>query len=311
MSRILKAAKNRLLKHSFGFFESLGVHVLPVHYYSPIPDTRRLKQNPELFRRKSDLFGLRMNDDSQIELLKTLSAKYRSEWDTFEIEPTSGPTEYYLSNQSFGFASGQIQYAMVRHFKPRRIIEVGSGSSTLVTLKAMRHNDAESGTATEFTAIEPYPEPYLRGVTDPGFGLIQSKIEDVSVDIFAELEDRDLLFIDSSHVSKFGSDVNHLMFEAIPRVGHGAIVHIHDIQLPFDYFEPYITRDRYFWNEQYLVQAFLMYNREFEILWCASYMTSKYPDLLAEHLPHFDRKRIPTSLYLRRVGEGAPSEAKE
>lgn len=301
MHQLWQALKNRLLKKLFNFFESLGIHVLPVHYYSPIPDTRTLKRNLELFERESDLPGIELNDEAQIRLIKELCSEYHEEYKQFPFKSTGDPTEYYLNNGSFGFVSGQMHYCIIRHFKPKNVIEVGSGASTLLTLKAIRRNDSEAGSVTKFMAVEPYPEEYLNRLTDDNFTLVRSEIQDVNVDIFADLKDRDLLFIDSSHVSKFNSDVNFLMFEALPRIGKGAIVHIHDIQFPLDYFKSYIIKEHHFWNEQYLVQAFLMYNKEFEILWCASYMAWKYPELLSEHFPHFDKSRIPTSLYIRKV----------
>ncbi len=301
MCQLWQALKNRVLRRLFNFFESFGIHVLPVHYYSPIPDTRALKRNKDIFERRSDLLGVELNDEAQVRLLKELCSKYYEEYKLLPLEFTGDPTDYYLSNGSFGFVSGQMHYCLIRHFKPKNVIEVGSGASTLLTLKAIRRNDSEAVSVTRFTAVEPYPEKYLNRLTDDNFTLVKSEIQEVTVDMFADLKDRDLLFIDSSHVSKFNSDVNFLMFEALPRIGKGAIVHIHDIQFPLDYFESYIIKEHHFWNEQYLVQAFLMYNKEFEVLWCGSYMTWKYPELLSEHFPHFDLSRISTSLYIRKV----------
>lgn len=301
MSRLWNALTERVLKKSFRLLESLGIHALPVHYYSPIPDTRLLRRNGSIFDRKSDLLGIEMNDEKQIELVKKIAATFRDEYTSIPVESTGNPTVYYLSNGSFGFVSGQMHYCIVRHFKPKNVIEIGSGHSTLITLKAIRANDSESGSVTKFTAIEPYPENFLSHLTDGNFTLVKSKVEDVDIGMFSELGGNDILFIDSSHVSRIGSDVNFEMMEILPRLATGVIVHIHDIQFPFDYFRSYILDEHHFWNEQYLVQAFLMYNDSFEVLWCASYMASNHADLLAEHFPHYDPSRIPTSLYIRRI----------
>jgi hypothetical protein len=301
MGKLWSAVTGRILKRSFRFFESLGVHVIPVHFYSPIPDTRALRRDTSIFDRKSQLLGIEMDEEKQVALLTEICPKHRSEYEQLPVDPTGDPTEYYLSNGSFGFVSGQMHYCMVRHFKPNNIIEIGSGFSTLITLKAARANDAEHGSNTKLTAIEPYPEDSLSQLKDESFSLVKSKVEDVDLDIVLELGDGDLLFIDSSHVSKIGSDVNFELFEVLPRLAKGVIVHIHDIQFPYDYFKSYILDERLFWNEQYLVQAFLMYNHSFEVLWCASYMAAEHPDLLAKHFPHYDPSRIPTSLYIRRI----------
>lgn len=301
MGKLWSAVTGRLLRRSFRFFESLGVHVIPVHFYSPIPDTRPLRRDKSVFDRKSDLHGIEINDEKQVALLNEICPEYRGEYDQLPVDPTGDPTEYYLSNGSFGFVSGQMHYCMARHFKPRNIIEIGSGFSTLITLKATRVNDTESGSATKLIAIEPYPQSFLSDLSDENFSLVKSKVEDVDLDIFSELGDGDILFIDSSHVSKIGSDVNFELFEVLPRLAKGVIVHIHDIQFPHDYYKSYILDDHLFWNEQYLVQAFLMYNDSFEVLWCASYMAAEHPDLLAEHFPHYDSTRVPTSLYIRRI----------
>lgn len=301
MSRILNAITERALKRSFRFFEAIGVHVLPVHFYSPIPDTRLLRQKRELFRRECSLHGIEMREDEQIELMNRICPKFRDEYGSFPVRSNGDPTRYHLANGSFGYASGQMHYCIVRDLKPKRIIEIGSGHSTLATLAAVEKNDMETDKETSVTAIEPYPMDFIDRLDGDRLSLVRSKVEDVDPVIFDALSDGDLLFIDSSHVSKFGSDVNFEMFEVLPRLAKGVVVHIHDIQFPFDYWESYILDEHHFWNEQYVVQAFLMYNDSFEIVWCGSYMTARHPDLLERHFPHFDPSRVPTGLYIRRT----------
>jgi len=301
MGRLISAMKERAFKKSFRLFESLGVHVLPVHFYSPIPDTRLLRKNRGEFEREQNLLGIDMKEQTQVELMKSICPKYRDEYSKFPLESNGDPNQYCLANGSYGFASGQMHYCIVRDLKPARIIEIGSGHSTLATLSAVRVNDEETESRTEVTAIEPYPSHFIDALDGTSITLIRSKVEDIDPVLFETLKSGDLLFIDSSHVSKFGSDVNFEMFEILPRLAKGVVVHIHDIQFPFDYYESYILDEHHFWNEQYLVQAFLMYNDSFEIVWCGSYMTARYPDLLAKHFPHFDPARVPTGLYIRRI----------
>lgn len=298
---ILRAIRDRILKRLFGFFELLGIHVLPVHFYSPIPDTRIIKKHVELFDRPSDLLGIDMNEPEQVALLGEVGAVYRSEYEDFPLVPTGDPADYYLANGSFGYVSGQMQYCLVRRLKPRQIIEIGSGNSTLVTIRAVRRNIETDRTPCTYTAIDPFCGSAVAQLDDDCFQLLRSKVEDAPLATFADLEANDILFIDSSHISRFNSDVNHLMFEVLPRLKKGVVVHIHDIQFPFDYAKTYLLRERLFWNEQYLVQAFLMFNRTFEVMWCGSYMAWKHPDLLAAHFPHFKPSRVPTSLYIRKI----------
>ena len=274
--------------------------MLPVHYYTPIPDTRVLKKSFQ-FDEILNLDGINMNDEKQLELMNQVSKKYRNEYENFPLEPTDSPIDYYLNNGSFGFVSGQMNYSLVRYFKPKAVVEIGSGNSTLNTLTALNKNIDEGDKIINFTAIEPYPQEFLRKIKYDYFHLIIERLENINMELFEALEEGDMLFIDSTHVSKFGSDVNYYMFTILPKLKPGVIIHIHDIQFPFDYFKSYILKNHYFWNEQYLVQAFLMYNNSFEIIWCASYMTYKYPELLKKNFPHFNSKRIPTSLYLRKI----------
>lgn len=287
------------LDKGFRFFEGLGLHVLPIHYYSPIPDTRELIKNEELWSKEKDLKGIDFNVEEQQQLLSQIAHSYYEEYIEFPKEKTNDPQQYYLNNGSFGFASGQIHYALVRHFKPKNIIEVGCGQSTLVSLAALDKNKQE-GCQGEILAIEPYPLPYLR---ECNLNLIPKKVQEIDVSVFSEgLLENDILFIDSSHTVKMDGDVNFLMLEVLPALKKGVIVHIHDIQFPFDYFQSYITTNRYFWTEQYLVQAFLMYNKSFKVLLCASYMHHKCPELMEKCFSPYPEKRVPTSLYIQKVG---------
>lgn len=284
----------------FNLFQAIGIHILPVHYYNPIPDTRLLKSKDELFTKPSDLSGIDMNEAEQIQLLNQICPQYHKEYESIPLNSNGNPLEYYLNNGSFGFVSGQMHYCIIRHYYPKNIIEIGSGYSTLITLKAINQNKKDRNSNTSFTSIEPYPHDYLDKITDTSFTLIKHKAEEIPLRTFDQLGNNDILFIDSSHVSKFNSDVNYLMLEVLPRLNNGVIIHIHDIHFPFDYFKSYILKEHLFWNEQYLVQAFLMFNNLYKVLWCGSYMTWKYADLLSEHFPHFNPARIPTSLYIQK-----------
>ncbi len=300
ISSIFKRGLEKFLfTKGFSLFERLGVHILPIHYYSPIPDTRILRKKEKLWSRELPLFGIDLNVEGQKRLLETICAPFQNEYLSFPREKTDNPFKYYLNNNSFGFVSGQMHYCIIRHFKPKRIIEVGSGYSTLVSLAALSRND-EDDYPCEFISIDPYPPQFLEN-SAIDIKLIRKKVEDIDVSFFESLSENDLLFIDSTHTVKIGGDVNFLILDMLPRLNKGVIVHIHDIQFPYEYFKSYIIKNHFFWQEQYLVQAFLMYNESFKILWCASYMHHKSPELMAKHFSPYPRERVPTSLYIQKV----------
>jgi len=282
----------------FSFFEKFGIHVLPVHYYTPIPDTRLVCRQNILWSKELSLDSIKLNIEENISFLETVCLPFQQEYFLFSKEKTNNSSQYYLSNGSFGFVSGQVHYSIIRHFKPKKIIEVGSGYSTLVSLEALKKNNKE-GSSFEFFAIEPYPPKYLTDAV--GVNIIKKKVEEMDVQFFQTLNENDLLFIDSSHTVKIGGDVNFLILEVLPRLKKGVIVHIHDIQFPYEYFKSYILEQHLFWQEQYLVQAFLMYNNSFKIIWCASYMHHKYPGLLRKYFSPYPSNRIPTSLYIQKI----------
>lgn len=296
LSKILRLLSGK----TFEFFQMLGFHITLVRYSSPIPDTRFLRRKPELWSRELPLAALDLNIDEQKSLVETIYSLFYEEYMAFPLERTNDPMQYYLNNGSFGFVSGQMHYGMVRYFKPKKVIEVGAGYSTLASLAALRKN-AEEGYDYEFTTIDPYPPPFIKKVALGVGHLVAKKAEDIDIGFFDSLSENDLLFIDSSHTVKIGGDVNFLILEVLPRLKKAVIVHIHDIQFPYEYPQSYALEDHNFWQEQYLVQAFLVYNNSFKILWCASYMHHKYPKLVTRYFSPYPKSRVPTSLYIQKI----------
>lgn len=268
-----------LLAPYFRFWEGRGIHITPVHYYSPIPDTRTL--GPELWEKPSELFGIDLDVPGQLKLLTEEFPKYRDEYLKFAAKPTSVPYEFHLNNGIFDGTDALALYCMVRHFKPRRIIEVGSGYSSRVSARAALLNGE-----TNLTCIEPYPSEVLkRGF--PGLGsLITEDVQRVGFDFFAQLKAGDFLFIDSAHVIRTGGDVQYLYLEVLPRIAPGVTVHIHDIFFPFNYPRTWLLDEVRFWNEQYLLQAFLAFNPEFEVLLSNSYLGTYHEDVLRDVFPN-------------------------
>ena len=309
--------KMALDKHYFDLWESLGFHIVPIHFHQPIPDTRTLSD--EIWDRTSELVGIDMNAKRQLELLTEVFPNFAQECD-FPRERTEIPYEFYRKNGAFLSVDAEVFHSMIRHFQPKRIVEVGSGSTTYLAARACRLNAEKKGTRTEFCAIDPFPnETVKRGF--PGLtSLIQKPLEQVAMGFFSRLEENDILFIDSSHVVGIGGDVNYEFLEIIPRLKTGVIIHVHDIFAPAEYPKKWIFEDRFFWTEQYILQAFLSFNCDFEILWASSYMHLNYPDKLKsvfpsyvdlQHdYPHYPQV-WPSSFWFRRKYASVTAERKQ
>jgi hypothetical protein len=282
----------------FKLLEKLGIHFYPVHFYSPIPDTRELSKNKQFWFKESSLTGIDFNLSKQIALGQTLS-RYKNE---FSILPS------YETVSSFGLGSGYgeiealLLYAMIRHVKPSKIIEVGSGISTFFEILALEKNHIEGSMQHKLICIEPYPYPglkSLKGVT----AIVEKKVQEIDALFFLQLEKGDILFIDSSHIVKAGSDVVFLYLEVLPNLKPGVIIHIHDIAFPFPTrFAEQVMNELSFGQEQYLVQALLCFNDAFKVLYCSSFMHFKHPDKLKETFPLYDpAKHFPSSLWIEKI----------
>lgn len=282
MRRSLRSWARKAVALNFTTLEALGFHVTPVVYDSPIPETKELTN--ELFEQVSECVGLDWNPEVQKEFLCRVFPPYSGEADPQE-------------NTWLSLVDAAILHAMVRHHKPRKIVEIGSGWSTRIAARACAMNQS-SGEPCELIAIDPYPRKSLRENLPPLTTLIQKQVQAVDLEV---ITDCDLLFIDSSHVAKIGGDVNFEILEIVPRLSPGALVHWHDILLPGEYWKEWIKDKHYFWNEQYLVHAFLKFNREFEVLWGSRYMHLRHPEAIKAVFPYFEpEKHHITSLWVRR-----------
>lgn len=269
---------------SFRLWEAAGFHVTPVHFYFPIPDTRSLPER--LWASQSELIGIDLNVDAQLELVREAFPRFRAEYETFPREPTERPHEYYFDNPQFGGTDALALYCMVRHFEPKLIVEVGSGFSSLVAARAALQNGE-----TQLVCIDPYHDGTVRHENlrqgFPGLtSLVTEKVEDLDVSFFDRLGPGDILFIDTSHVARIGGDVTYLLLEVVPRLEPGVLVHVHDIFLPFEYPREWVVDLQRFWNEQYLLHAFLAFNREFEVVLANHYLGRCHRDVLVETFPN-------------------------
>jgi len=286
MFNIIKMLLRKMHKPIFRFSEKyLKVHITPVHFYSPIPNVSEL--NPDIFTEKNECIGLDLDVDKQLHFIETELSVFINEY--------TPPI-----NQGLSQVDSFILYAMIRDKKPNILIEIGSGDSTKISLAALSENEKE-GHICNFTAIEPYPKTYLKDVKNKNFKLIENKLQKVDIEKFSQA---DILFIDSSHVSKIGSDVNYEILDIVPRLKVGAIVHWHDIMIPFDYHKAWIESGNMFWNESYMVHAFMLHNKCFKIIWASRYMQHNTPDQLSKIFTYFkpeDPMQQLSSFWIERV----------
>ena len=269
MPRCLKATERREL---FLNWERHGFHVTPVHFYEPIPDTQSLPET--LWSQPSELVGIDMNDSTQLELLRSHFAKLRDEYHNLPVEPPPG------QKRPFRGVDALVAYCMIRHFQPELIAEVGSGWSSLVLGQAAAKNKNSA-----LICIDPFPGDVLRKGFPGLRSLMEKKIQDIDLEFFSQLGSGDVLFIDSSHTVKIGGDVNYLFLEVLPRLRPGVIVHVHDIFLPFDYRRDWVLDEFHFWTEQYILQAFLTFNSQFEVLLANSYLNHYHQQELKAAFP--------------------------
>jgi hypothetical protein len=270
--RLYRPSFHETSPHLYRAADRLGVFPLVDHYHDP---PVRLAARARRTRRT--LPGIDLRIDEQLELLSRF--RYGDELLAIPMlaESDVGP---YFGNPSFAAPDSQIYYSMLRHFRPRRVLEVGSGQSTRFAAQALELNRVE-GSPGELVAIEPYEAPELETL---GVHVVRSRVEDLNADPFAELQEGDVLFIDSSHVVRPGGDVTLLMLDVIPAMPPGILVHVHDVFTPRDPPDEWVRR-RWFWAEQYVVEALLTYNPRLEVLLAVDLLLSDYPTAIAAACP--------------------------
>lgn len=254
----------------------------PGHFYSPIPNldevrSREAKIWPPVPR---TVPGIELNAGAQVATLGEL-AKFYPEL-PFPRTRTEGGPRYWFDNSAYSYGDAIFLYSMLRHVRPKRVIEVGSGFSSAVMLDT---RERFLGDDVQLTFIDPDVST-LNALLRPGdrAAVIPARVQDVPPATFDELQAGDILFIDSTHVAKTGSDVNTILFDIVPRIASGVYVHFHDIFWPFEYPKEWVYEGRA-WNEDYLVRAFLMFNRDFEIVLFANYLGQFEREWLGREMP--------------------------
>ena len=185
-----------VIKKLFPLFQKVGIHVTPNHYYEPIPDTRKLGK--EIWDQETEMRGIDINVDEQLVFLNTICQKYKEEYDSFGLHNPDGNSEYFVYNGWFGEIDGDILYSLIRQYKPKKILEVGGGYSTLLSLYALKKNEKETGIPGSLTTIEPHPDSFLKNKLPSISTHIEKRVQDVEYSVFESLEENDILFIDSS-----------------------------------------------------------------------------------------------------------------
>ena len=245
--------------------------VQPGHYYSVIPNiTNNFNNNDTKF------LNLDYNDESHIVILKEINTyldKYDNEFGHTDGSERQKNLKYTLINNAFEWMDGRLLHYFLQKNKPKKIIEIGSGNSTLLTYNTKQMYNLD----LDIICIEPYPSDYLKKLHKIGeITLIENKLEQVDLSLFTTLSENDILFIDSSHVLKLDSDVMYYFTKIFPLLNKNVLIHIHDIFFPYDYPISWIKEGR-FWNEQYFLYVFLQYNTKFKIKFCNSYSEFKFP----------------------------------
>lgn len=239
--------------------ERLGLQLVLKTYYSPIPDLTQLPAG--VWEARDELRGIAFDLDAQMGFVESeLSGQLDGLAWGRDVAPAYA---YDPANDSYPLADARVLYAMVRHLRPKRIVELGSGQTTRVMAQACRENAAD-GNPAELRAFDPFPTAVDDGL--PGLAeLARVKAQDVPDEVFTELQAGDVLFVDTTHTVKISSDVNHIVLRVLPLLAAGVHVHVHDIFLPYEYPRFFFADFALYWAEQYLLQAFLAFNSDFEV----------------------------------------------
>jgi len=281
----LPLCKNALLK--------VGVFPIQNHYYEPKFDMRNLKR---ALSQERPLPGIDWNLEEQIDVLDKL--KFADELNNIPTEKTDN-LRFYFNNAGFGSGDAEYWYQLIRLKKPKRIFEIGSGNSTLMAINALRKNGEDNPNyKCKHVCIEPYEMPWLEKT---GVSVVRKKVEDVGVSSFSELGEDDILFIDSSHIIRPEGDVLFEYLQLLPTLNKGVIVHVHDIFSPRNYPDLWLRDEIKFWNEQYLLEAFLSHNADWKIIGALNYLHHNHYEILKKVCPFLTPDREPGSFYMQKI----------
>lgn len=278
------------------YARSVGYDLVRRGYYSALPEPSELPA--DIWERRSALCGIAFDTDAQIRFVMDNLASFLLEFDAhFDTRTAVG--KFYSGNYAYDSVDADLLYAMVRFLRPRRVIELGSGFSTLVLAHAVRVNrDADHD--CDYRIFDPYPKDWVEAGVPGVAECIRRKAQDIAMERFDALERDDILFVDTTHTVKVGSDVNRIVLDVLPRLRPGVVVHFHDILLPWEYWRYWIEGD-WKWNEQYLLQAFLAMNPGYEVLIATQALLRDHGEKLRRVIQEFDPQSAPTSFWIRSL----------
>lgn len=252
----------------------------PGHFYSPIVNPRDVEERaPSIWPEAPEVLGVDFRPHEHQRILTEVFPRFIGDYRYPEHESeTASPNQYYTRNPQFGWLDSRALFVFLRELRPRRVVEVGSGfSSLLIADVNRRFFDGRIA----FECVDPYPEAFLEEEIAGLTRLIRTPVEKTDVALFTRLESGDVLFIDSSHVAKTGNDVNFLFFQVLPRLVPGVRVHFYAIFLPEEYPRSWVAEENRSWNEQYLLQALLMYSTGFRVMFGSNYAVHHFPELVS------------------------------
>lgn len=259
-----------------------NLHLTRAHFSSPIPNSKDIDDS--VYTKVFSLKGIVINERNQLELINEFQSKY-----SYEFIP--------YKNKGLSLLDSFILYSLIRSKKPKKIVEIGYGATSKIIVKALEKNI--NNLDAQFYSIDPFIKNINR-INNNSINIIPKKVQDIPINFFIDV---DFLFIDSSHVSKIGSDVNYALLEIIPTLKNKSIIHWHDIYFPLNYPKLIIenkTRST-FWNESYLVLSFLLFNDHFKILYSGKYLQLNCFNFLKEKFPYLSKQHSLTSFYIQKI----------
>lgn len=286
--------KRKYWPRSSRLMRDFGAFAGRYHYYVPAVHPDEIYRDPDEPR---NLSTIDWNHLGQVDWLKRFN--FGQELSAFPQKGRPSDLKYFYDNGAFPAGDSEILYSFIRTLRPQKIIEIGSGKSTLMALAAIQKNaEEDSQYNCELTCVEPYANPWLEKT---GAKIERSRVELLGTDFFEQLSAGDILFIDSSHVVRAQNDVIFEYLELLPTLKSDVYVHIHDVFSPRDYPRKWLIDSNHQWGEQYLLEAFLSYNSEFEIICACNYLVHEETELFRRACPVYDpEKNDPASFWLRR-----------
>ena len=269
-------------------FETIGIFPIRDHYYEPVFSQKQLNKPLGQVRK---LESINLNLDEQLRVLEQFN--FNTELLQIPVKSLED-SRFYYHNDSFGSGDAEYLYNMIRFYKPKRLIEIGSGFSTKLAIEAIKKNKHENNNLECcHVCIEPYEFKWLETL---GPEIIRDVVENIDLDFFKQLDKNDILFIDSSHIIRPQGDVLYECLQILPALKPGVLIHIHDIFTPREY--PNI-----FWNEQYLLEAFLSFNQSFRVIGALNFLAHNHKEKLSAKCPVFEKEslfREPGSFWIQK-----------